>query len=38
MKIQTNLENYLNDFNEILKQFDRNFENNQTFYQVHIHC
>lgn len=35
MKIQTNLENYLNDFNEILKQFDRNFENNQTFYQVH---
>lgn len=34
MKIETNLEKYLNDYNEVVRIFDENFENNENKYSV----
>ena len=34
MKIETNLEKYLNDYNEVVRIFDESFENNENKYSV----
>lgn len=36
MKIQTNLEKYLNDYNELLKMFDPSFEEDDILYSIMI--